>query len=159
MLKETGLVTKIEGDLAWVNTQSKLTCSSCQVESTCGNAILDKYLAGKVFISKVKNTLSAQIGDQVEISIPKASITKASLLVYWFPLFSLMVGALLGDYLFKTEVATIFTSFVGLAFSYFVIKFYNNHIMNNEIFQPKMLSKSPTNYNLEPFNLIKIKNI
>jgi sigma-E factor negative regulatory protein RseC len=159
MLKETGLVTKIEGDIVWVNTHSKLACSSCQVESTCGNGILEKYLAGKIFISKINNELGAHLGDEVVIAIPKSSVSKASLLVYGLPLLMLMLGATGGELMFDSEPMTILFSFFGLALGLFLIHFYNRKLANSESFVPKMVSKHSVQSVVPSFESIKIKNI
>jgi sigma-E factor negative regulatory protein RseC len=159
MLKEIGLVTKIENNIAWVNTQSKLACSSCQVSSTCGNGILEKYLAGKIFISKIDNEIGAKVGDEVIIEIPKSSVTKASLLIYGIPLFSLMLGAFLGELLFTSELMSIFLSIVCMALGLFAIHLYNRKLASSEIFVPKMVAKKNTQFEVSSFQSIKIKNI
>ena len=159
LLKESGLVTQIEGDLAWVNTANKLSCSSCKVESTCGNGILEKYLAGKVFISKIKNELDAKVGDQVEIAIPVSSVTRASLIVYCLPLLGLLIGAFIGDYWFSSESGAIVTSIFGLITGLTVTHFYNRKIADNEYYVPKMVSKQSTNYAAQAFESIKVKNL
>ena len=61
MLNENGIVIKIEGTTAWVSTHSQLACTSCQVETTCGTGILERYLAGKVFVSEIENSLFAEV--------------------------------------------------------------------------------------------------
>lgn len=159
LLKESGLVTKVEGNIAWVNTESKLACSSCKVESTCGNGILEKYLAGKVFVSKLNNELQAKVGDQVEIAIPRASITKASLIVYFIPLSGLIIGGVAGEYLFNSELSTIFTSGLGMIIGFVVTHYYNHKLADEQQYQPKMISKTKTNYVVDEFNSIKVKNL
>jgi len=159
LLKESGLVTHIEGNFAWVNTANKLSCSSCQVESTCGNGMLEKYLAGKVFVSKIKNDLNAQIGDRVEIAIPVASVTRASLIAYTVPLMALIFGALLGQYLFNSEGRTIVMSVLGLFAGLIITHFYNQKIANSERYMPKMVSRTSTDYRAQVFDSIKVKNI
>ncbi len=159
MLKETGLVIKVENDIAWVNTQSKLACSSCQVESTCGNGILEKYLAGKVFISKIDNLLNAKVGDEVVISIPKTSVSKASLIVYGLPLLMLFIGAILGDIYFLSEIMSIFLGFVGLAVGIMMIKVFSRRIVNNQNYLPKMVFKISKSVDVSVFESIQIKNI
>jgi len=164
VLKEMGLVTKVECGIAWVNTQSKLSCSTCQVESTCGNAILEKFLAGKIFISKLNNSLAAQVGDQVVISIPKSSVSKASLVVYGVPLLGMIGGALFGDFWFNFEPFSILFSAIGLALGLIFIHFYNQKIANTEQYMPTMvsiLSRLPNSTGLDEtqFSGIQVKNI
>lgn len=159
MLRETGLVTKVDKDIAWINTRSKLACSSCQVESTCGNAVLEKYLAGKIFVSKIKNDLAANVGDEVVIEIPKSSVSKASLLVYGLPLFSLILGALIGQFVFGEEWASILFAGLGITCGLAIIYFYNRKLVNNERFMPKMVSRVSAKVDPSAFAEIQVKNI
>lgn len=159
MLRESGLVTKVENGLAWVNTENKLSCSSCKVESTCGSGILEKYLAGKVFVSKLDNRLGANVGDKVEIAIPAANVTKAALLAYSVPLLGLILGALLTDRLYEQEVATIIGSVLGLTIGLLITHSYNTKVANKGDYVPKMVSKVSTGYSVNAFNAIKVKNL
>lgn len=163
MLEETGLVTKVEDNIAWVNTRSKLACSSCKVESTCGNGILEKYLSGRIFVSKVQNTISAKVGDQVVIAIPQASVTKAALVVYCIPLLGIICGALFGELGYGSEPVAIGASLVGLISGLFVIQIYNRKIGGNEHYMPKIVSKivskAPIDVIPSILETIKIKNI
>ena len=163
-LTETGLVTKIEGGNAWVNTKSKLACASCQVESTCGNGVLEKYLAGKIFISLVPNHLNAEVGDEVVLSIAKSSVTKASLVVYFLPLLLMTFFAYLAEKLFVSEPITIIMGLSGLGIGFAFISVYNRFVAKKEHFMPKMVSKMSPNgktsdINVNDFKSIKVKNL
>ncbi|WP_444997664.1 SoxR reducing system RseC family protein [Aliikangiella sp. IMCC44359] len=157
MLQESGLVTRIENNIAWINTQAKLACSSCQVESTCGNGVLEKYLAGKIFISKLENTLDANVGDQVVISIPKARVTKASIIVYMIPLCALIIGAFIGNY--WSEALSILFSGIGFALGLLIIRLYNYQISKDKNYTPFMLSKIKSNKPYPQLDKVKIVNI
>lgn len=159
MLKEKGIVTKIDGDMVWVNTQSKLACSSCQVEATCGNGILEKYLSGKVFVSKLKNDISARLGDQVEIAVAKSSVTKASLLIYTLPLMCLIFSALFVDWWLGSEIYTIIGSIAGFISGLLVTQFYNRKLMQDENFQPRIIAKKSITDFSQDIDLIEIKQL
>ncbi len=159
MLTETGLITKVVDDIAWVNTRSKLACSSCQVSSTCGNGILEQYLSGKIFISQVPNELNAEVGDEVTIAIPKSSVTKAALLIYFIPIFALFVGAMLGHFFWKTELASIISGGVGLILALLLIAINNHKFSGREQFVPKMVSKKNMGFDPEAFQSIDVKEL
>ncbi len=163
MLKEKGIVTKVEQGVAWVNTQSKLVCSSCRVESTCGNGILEKYLAGKVFISKINNELGAKVGDQVTIGVPKVSVNKASFVLYWLPLVCLFVGAWLGHITGSSEIASIIGCLLGLFFGIALAAFYTRKSQQLKQYIPKMIDKKPsqTDFSLKEveLGLINVRNL
>jgi sigma-E factor negative regulatory protein RseC len=137
-LNETALVTKQEGPLVWVATQSKLACSSCKVASSCGTGIIENYFSGKVFETLIENSLEAQVGDLVEISVPKSSLTLASILLYVLPLLGLVIGAVIGDALNLAELSVILLSFLGIALALIVSRFWSKSLLNRGEFQPKL---------------------
>jgi len=140
MLYETGIVSQIHGNIATVQTQNQLACSSCKVVDTCGNGIVEKYLSGKIFSSEVKNELDAKVGDKVTLAIPNSSVTKASILVYLIPLMSFIFSALAASFFYQNENITILLSLCGLALGLFATKFYNRHLLKSELYLPKMVS-------------------
>jgi sigma-E factor negative regulatory protein RseC len=140
MLHETGLVADLIGDLAIVQTQNQLACSSCKVVDTCGNGIVEKYLSGKIFSSEVYNRLNAKVGDKVVLEIPKASVTKASVIVYLIPLLSFILFASVASLFSYSENIIILISLFGLALGFVVTKFYNRRFLINELYLPKMVS-------------------
>jgi len=140
MLREIGIVSEIVGDQAIVHTQSQLACSSCHQVETCGNGIIEKYFSGKFFSTQLSNHINAKVGDQVEIQVPKSSVTKASAIVYLIPLIGLISSALIASFIFQDEKIVIFLALSGLILSLFVTKFYNSKMSNNELYSPKMVS-------------------
>lgn len=147
MLRETGTVSAVVGNVATVQTQNQLACSSCKVVDTCGNGIVEKYLSGKIFTSELINHLNAEVGDEVIIEIPKSSITKASMIVYLVPLLGLVLFAIVASLLQISENLIIVTSLSGFALSLLVTKYYNRKIINSELYLPKMVSIINTNKN------------
>ncbi len=158
-LHETALVIRIEDDIAWVNTRAKLACSSCKVESTCGNGILDKYLSGKLFVSQLKNNLNAKVGDEIELSIAKQSITQASLLVYFVPLLAAFIGAYIGQMFYQNEPLAIGLATLAMAVSFWGIKRVGSYLERNEKFHPKMVKITRSSMPPANLNTIKLKQI
>ena len=140
MLTETGLVIAVDHPHAEVETKSQLVCSSCRVSSSCGNGILEKYLTGKIFVSKLLNPMSAKVGDQVIIEVPKASVTKAAIIVYLLPLLFLFVATISADTIKGSENQTIIAGILGLILGLFVTKYYNRKWLNSELYLPKIVS-------------------
>ncbi|WP_196140869.1 SoxR reducing system RseC family protein [Aliikangiella sp. G2MR2-5] len=159
MLTEKGLVTHIEAGEAWVNTRAKLACASCKVESTCGNGILEKYIGDKIFVSKVANHLGARVGDEVTIALPKAAVTRASLVVYILPLFSMLAFALVAQLSNWSENFIILTGLLGFASGLFLVRLYHLKVKSSDEFEPKMISKAETDFDKRQFDSIRIKQI
>ncbi len=159
MLTETGLVTRIENNIAWINTRSKLACSSCQVESTCGNGILEKYLADRLFVSQLPNELNAKIGDEVTIAVPKASVTKAALVAYLLPIVAMFLGAIIFSSNTDSELMSILGGGLGFLVGLVILSYYNKQFAQNTDHFPKMIAKRALSVDVSQFDTIKVKNL
>ncbi len=157
VLTEAGTISSIIGEMAEVQTQNQLACSSCNVVDSCGNGIIEKYFSGKIFATQVRNHLKAKIGDRVIIAIPKSSLTRASTVVYIVPLVAMFVISITAQYIGANENWTILAALTGLAMGLLYTKYYNRKIHSNESFLPKMVSIVETeNNNLENRQVIPI---
>lgn len=139
MLQEKGLVVALRGKNAVVQTKNKLACSSCQASSSCGNGIVEKYLSAKLFESELPNILQAKVGQQVVIQIPKSSVTKAALIIYFIPLLFMFIGMSYCHLSDSSEEITIVVSLIGLIFGVFVTKYYNRRWLKSELYSPRMV--------------------
>jgi len=152
MFQETAIVSRVDGQMASIVTKNQLACGSCQVSSSCGNGLIEKYLSGKVFVSQVLNSLNAQVGDQVVIEIPISSVTKASLISYFVPILGLFVFALIGESVSNVflleyigvksesnQFVTIIFAIVGLFTGFMFTKYYNHKSQYHEQYQIKMV--------------------
>ncbi len=146
MLHETGIISEIVDEYAVVLTRSQLGCSSCKAVTHCGNGIVEQYLSGKVFSSKILNRLGAKKGEKVLLEIPKSSITQASMIAYMIPLFFFVVTSivvsqysiLVQDPFSENEIIAI--SLLGLLVGFSVTFFYNRYFINNELYEINMVS-------------------
>lgn len=140
ILREKGVITALDGAYALVQTQNQLACSKCQLSDSCGNGIIEKFFSGKIFITPIENKISAKVGDEVWVQIPKSSITSASLVVYLLPLIIMISLAALAQSLNFSESFIILFALFGLSVGGLVTKFYNRKNLNNESYLPSMVS-------------------
>jgi len=139
MFQETAFVSNIDGEIASIVTKNQLACGICKLSTSCGNGIIEKYLSGKVFVSQIPNSLNAKVGDRVVIAIPTSSITKASLISYFSPIFCLFIFVLIGDKIQSNQIVTIFLAMLGLFAGFMITKYYNHISQNKEQYQIKMV--------------------
>ncbi len=137
-IEEEALVVSIKGDMAWVQTQSRLTCASCRMSDTCGNGILERFFATRVFETPVLNSLSAQVGDKVIIQMMKSSITKASLVLYLIPILLLLIMSFLAQVFDFSENMIILSGFIGLGLGLALIKVFHRGIHDSQNYQPEL---------------------
>jgi sigma-E factor negative regulatory protein RseC len=104
MIEESVEVIAIEDDVLILQAQRKSSCQSCSVQKGCGTSVLSQWLGKKLSNFRVENTVDAQVGDYLIVGISESSILKGSLSVYFMPLMSLFLFALLADWLLPEAV-------------------------------------------------------
>lgn len=83
-----GKVIDIKGDKAKIEIQRGSACNHCG-----GCKIGDK---NHHFVLNIENKIGVKVGDIVEVDMENQNIVTASLIIYLIPLFSLLIGAILG---------------------------------------------------------------
>ncbi|MBU4319623.1 MAG: SoxR reducing system RseC family protein [Thermodesulfovibrionales bacterium] len=88
MIEDIGIVTKIEGDIAFIEVERTSACAKCTFREV-------EELAGGKPVFEAINTAGAGIGDKVRIT----TTLKTSAIVYGIPVMLLIIGAIMGVYL------------------------------------------------------------
>ena len=110
-MKETGLVTDVKEDLAYIEFKRTSACGKCHA---CG------MLSGQGSITiKAKNTVNAKKGDRVCVEFTSKNALGTSAIAYLVPLGMLILGMLLGLFLpVKLEMQQeVFAAILAIAFA------------------------------------------
>jgi len=138
MPTERGIVTRIDGNTAWVTTNRSSACEGCSSRGACHASENSKEMEVRAL-----NTAGAGVGDRVVISFQAAAFLKASFLLYVFPVLAMIAGAVVGQ-----ETAAVFdlapAAFsVVCAFGFFflsvlVVRLRSNRMAGKTEYQPKV---------------------
>jgi sigma-E factor negative regulatory protein RseC len=90
----TGIVTRLEGEFAWVEVVSGGSCGSCKSQGGCGSGLLGLTASPRQY--RLPNDVGARPGDTVTITMPDGGVVKAALLSYLLPLALGIAGAAAG---------------------------------------------------------------
>lgn len=116
MIEELAVVKQLEGDKAIIEVVRKNTCSSCQLNNSCGMGSLGRLLGHRPQILSIQNDKNLKMGDTVVIGLPEKSYLSAGFLIYLLPLMTLFLFAGFTDLLFDSiEWLTALASMTGLA--------------------------------------------
>ncbi len=85
---ETGVVNKIEKDIAWITMIKGDQCACCTACKAFGDGSFEIVAL---------NEPGAKPGDHVEVEINPRQVIKHSAIVFIFPVLSLIIGYFLGD--------------------------------------------------------------
>jgi sigma-E factor negative regulatory protein RseC len=118
MSYRTGIVQKKEpGGYAQVITERKTACGECHHRKlVCYGCLLNPKIVGRV-----ANPIGAEAGDTVKIHLSTGKLLLAAGIFYLVPIFTLLMGALLGGYVSETvEVSETASSIWGAAVGLFI---------------------------------------
>ena len=136
MIREEGIVEEIRKNTAVIKIMRSSSCKHCADKDSCS-------VADRNMIIEVKNSLNAKEGDRVEVSVPEGTFVKLSLMVYIFPVISLMAGAVLGNFLSTIldtdpSATAAIAAALFLAVSFLFLKVLENKKGTGEKYSPRM---------------------
>lgn len=151
LLTKTGVVKAIQGRMALVVTRLEPVCESCKAKDACTS------LGGGGANAEVKarNTVGAEAGDVVTISISSSSLLKASFFVYMLPILAMVGGIVLGHLLSRliSVDENILVGLFGLlAFSgaFVWLKKQGDKLFRKQEFIPEIISKKTPQKRIPP---------
>lgn len=122
MIEETGVVTKVNGNMARVIVQKRGACDGCQAQGTC-------QATDKGMEIEALNLAQAREGQEVKVSIKEATYLKGTMLVYGLPLALFIAGAIVGKNIgenyfqeYNSDLIAAVTGFAALVVSLIGIK-------------------------------------
>lgn len=68
-------------------------------KKSCGTGVVTKAIGNKTLSWHLRTPKSVKVGQVVEIGFPEASLIKSAMAVYLLPLFGLILGAVIGNFL------------------------------------------------------------
>ncbi|MBN4080489.1 SoxR reducing system RseC family protein [Beggiatoa alba] len=148
MIEQTAKVLSTENDAVLIEVKRQTACGACSAKKGCGKSLLDNVFKIKPLIFSLPNTLGARENDQVIVGLNESALLQASFYLYFVPLLSMIVAALLADYFFVNqylEVITIIAAIVGL----YTGSRYSRYILEKKgknqsaIFQPVLIKILP----------------
>ncbi|MES9862984.1 MAG: SoxR reducing system RseC family protein [Candidatus Thiodiazotropha sp. LLP2] len=128
MIEETAKVTRVDGEFAFVETEQRASCGSCQSQGSCSTTVLAGLFKRRYNQLKVRNTVFAKPGEEVVIGLQEDAFLKISLLAYIFPLIAMMLVAILAqlfaDYFELTsgELPQVVGGLLGLIGGFFILR-------------------------------------
>jgi sigma-E factor negative regulatory protein RseC len=142
MLTRTGVVKAVQGHLAVVITRMEPECESCTAKDAC----LTMGGGGADAEVKARNTVGAEVGDIVTISLRGSSLVKASFLVYMLPILALIGGSLIGHFLSKVipidqNILVGVLALFAFCGTFIWLKKKGNQFANQQDYVPEIVSR------------------
>ncbi len=147
MIEETGVVVKVEGDCAWVETQRQTACGQCSAKKGCGTGILGEYFNRRSPLLEIRNAKDVMVGDRIVLGVSESGLITGSFVVYIVPLLAMFITALIGNHLanlFETglsEPTSILFGVLGFAAGVWFVRRFDRRVNAEGRFQPVILKK------------------
>ena len=125
-LSEIGRVVAVEPDAVWIEADRSAACNKCAARAGCGQGALSALLQsgkGRVRAASGETLSAAQcnVGDQVVIQVPEATLLGGTLLLYGFPLVTGVVLSMLASTRGDLWSAVAFA--IGLLSGFAILRF------------------------------------
>ena len=159
MIEQSATVLRIESDKVVIAVSRQTACGSCSAKSGCGKSLLDNVFKVKPLLLSIPNTIGAKENDDVIVGLNESAILQASFYLYFFPLFIMIIFAMVAAYFFSnqlSELVSIAAAIIGL----FVGSRLSRNILNEKeknksnFFKPTLIKIIPKTF---PFELVSKK--
>ena len=135
MNKEEGIITKTDGDRAWVKVRRTSMCEVCNSRNVC-NTLSDT----NTMEAQVYNPVNGKVGDHVEFMISTSSLLKITSLLYIFPVIFLLAGSIAGYIFFQPpEFYALILGLAGFFLSYILIRMISGKVAQDRRFTPEIV--------------------
>lgn len=129
MLSETVRISSVESGFIRLQPYSNSTCSSCSLKPSCGQYLLNSLHANRAIEFPINLLPEVDIhllkkGSQAQIKIEESKLLQLVLLMYLFPLFSMLLAAYLTWLVGLNEIAVMISVSSALILSMKVLSLY-----------------------------------
>ena len=94
-METSARVVRVEGEQAWVRTESPSSCGACGGKG-CGSSLFARLWHPREPEYAVLNPIAAEVGEAVVVGVEEGALWQAALSGYLLPLALFLLGALLG---------------------------------------------------------------
>lgn len=116
MIEETARVIRREGDRIELETVSRSACGRCAARAGCGQPLLARVLGERTDNRLTLTTSSvddAAPGDMARLGLEERDLLVAALLLYGLPTLSIVVGALVGQWMDQSDIGALLGALSG----------------------------------------------
>lgn len=140
MVQTGHIIESLGPNRAMMKMKRMSACAQCGKCKSLGDSESDEIVV------EVENSIGAEVGDYVEVSMDDINILQATALVYILPLIGLMLGVFITYFVMiklgKANIAEITGGIVGIAtmmLAYFILKANDEKFKDSEKFLPRVV--------------------
>ncbi|WON75913.1 SoxR-reducing system protein RseC [Serratia sp. UGAL515B_01] len=139
MMKEWATVVSWQQGVALLRCEPKSGCGSCSGRSGCGVHALNELAPGSEHYLQLQIAQPLEPGQRVEIGIAEGSLLRSATLVYMVPLFAVILGGGLLQWLLGSDAAALLGAVLGGMGAFTVVRLLTPYFDKQADFQPVVL--------------------
>lgn len=144
MIEEHATIVAREPGKVWLETVRNSACGSCAARAGCGQPLMSKVLGGKAQTERNRLPVqtedqSLQVGDQVVLGIPEASVITGAFWLYLAPILALLAGAVIGQAVTGSDWAAFFMAAMGFGLCLWAVHRQNQRWQHDDRWRPRIL--------------------
>jgi sigma-E factor negative regulatory protein RseC len=140
MIEEEGTVVEIKGGAAIIKAQRTTSCESCMSKDLC-HSVTETDM-----VVEADNPAGAHVGDRVVFTVGAATLLKAGVLFYLFPLLGFIAGIVLGQVLapavssgLNPDLLSAVLGSLLLVLTLLALRLYGRRAEKNRAFRPRVV--------------------
>jgi sigma-E factor negative regulatory protein RseC len=141
MIEAIATVVATKPGIVSVEYKRSSACGHCKQASTCHvSAIAKEEEKNNIQVIDVACSLALDVGQQVRVGIPENGLLKGALLVYILPLFFIIMGAAVGQFMAvaNAEWPSITGAFLGGCLGFLLMRLKSAKLTQSE-YKPVIL--------------------
>ncbi len=146
MIRADGRITELGRNWVEVEYQRQNSCQGCASADNCGVSTIARLFTSRAQRMRVPTRDTFHLDERVQLELDESALVWAAALVYIVPLFGLLFGAVLGEFLRSLtgagEPLTIATAFILAFAGFFSARALSQRVTLSQRFTPK-LSRHP----------------
>lgn len=123
----SGRVVRIDGEFAEVAIPRSERCKSCGI---C------PFSGGDSVLLRIRMDVPVKVGDRVKIRTEDRYVILSAFILYIVPVIALLVGYLVGNLLFSSEIFKVILGFLFMGFSFLVNRIIDKKVKFPQIIEP-----------------------
>lgn len=136
-MEEKGIIVENRPESLLVRIERHSACGDC--DRQCGLALEAEKEDTVVEVNKNGNQdFTYREGQQIILEMKESNLIFSALLIYVFPLLTMIAGFFLLENIFGTEFMGIVGSLAGFGLGFLIVRFINQQVKGSRKFEPKI---------------------
>ncbi|MEH0834378.1 SoxR-reducing system protein RseC [Pectobacterium cacticida] len=139
MIKEWATVVSWQDGVAELRCEPSAGCGTCKSRSSCGTGLLSQLGLSAENTLYVSYDRPLDAGQKVELGISEGRLLFSAVLVYIVPLIGMLLGAVMCQMFFATDLAAVVGALLGGGAAFIGVQRWAKQLSKHKRYEPVIL--------------------